>query len=70
MDNKDFLKLFCVTPEHFAQIHALRKVVEPHLDEVIEQVYVYLRDVLGPDFDMHFPDEKALTRAKSLSRRA
>ncbi len=70
MDNKDFLKLFCVTPEHFAQIHALRKVVEPHLDEVIEQVYVYLRDVLGPDFDIHFPDEKALARAKSLSRRA
>ena len=70
MDHKNFLKLFCVAPEDFALVHELRKLVEPDLDQVIEQVYAYLRDVLGEGFDMHFPDEKALVRAKSLSRRA
>lgn len=68
--NQEFLTLFEVTPDDFARIHAYGKIVAPHIDEVIEKLYVYMRQVLGDDFDLHFADEKALTRAKSLSRRA
>jgi rsbT co-antagonist protein RsbR len=70
MKTHEFLTLFNVNQDDFDRIHAFGKVAEPKLDAIIDVVYVFLAEVLGPDFTLHFPDDKALTRAKSLSRRA
>jgi rsbT co-antagonist protein RsbR len=70
MENHEFVTLFEVKPEDFNRIQAFGKLVESQIDDIIEKLYVYMRKVLGQDFDLHFADEKSLTRAKSLSRRA
>jgi len=70
MNNDDFLQLFDVTPQDLTRIGEFGKLVSPRIDEVVDALYVHMQAALGDTFTLHFSEEKALTRAKSLSRRA
>lgn len=70
MKNNEFLVLFGVTDDDFAKIRKFGELVSPKIDAVVDALYVHMKSVLGDTFTLHFDDEKALTRAKSLSRRA
>jgi rsbT co-antagonist protein RsbR len=70
MKNNDFVNLFGATQGDLDRIKAFGTVALPHLDAVVDQLYAYLQDVLKDDFKVHFPDDRALTRAKGLSRNA
>jgi rsbT co-antagonist protein RsbR len=62
--------LFSTTEEDFRRVHEFGELVSPKIDNYIELFYKYLGKSLGPDFDIHFPDEDTLARAQSASRRA
>lgn len=70
MNNDDFLQLFDVTSQDLNRIGEFGKLVSPKIDEVVDALYVHMQAALGDTFTLHFSEEKALTRAKSLSRRA
>src|SRR5574343_210040 len=70
MNNDDFLQLFDVTSQDLNRIGEFGKLVSPKIDEVLDALYVHMQDALGDTFTLPFSEEKALTRAKSLSRRA
>lgn len=70
MENNEFLKLFGVNEQDFARISNFGKFAAPKIDEVVDLLYVHMQAVLGETYTLHFHDEKALARAKSLSRRA
>jgi rsbT co-antagonist protein RsbR len=70
MNNDDFLQLFDVTSQDLNRIGEFGKLVSPKIDEVVDALYLHMQAALGDTFTLHFSEEKALTRAKSLSRRA
>jgi hypothetical protein len=57
--------LFSTTEEDFRRVHEFGELVSPKIDNYIELFYKYLGKSLGPDFDIHFPDEDTLARAQS-----
>lgn len=70
MNYDHFQTLFSVQKSDYERLHSFGKLVIPKIDDVIDKVYEFLRSVLGDAFEVHFADERALNRAKALSRRA
>jgi rsbT co-antagonist protein RsbR len=70
MNHADFPLLFDVQEADLERIAQFGRAMAPHIDEVIDPLYDFLKSALGHEFPLHFPDDKALTRAKSLSRHA
>ncbi len=70
MHHNEFPALFELQDTDLERIAQFGHVMAPHIDEVIEPLYDFLKIALGQDFNLNFPDEKALKRAKSLSRHA
>ena len=70
MNLEELTILFSTTEEDFRRVREFGELVSPKIDEYIELFYQYLEKSLGPDFDIHFPDEDTLARAQSASRRA
>ena len=70
MKTTEFLTLFGVDKNDLNRIAEFGKLASPKIDEAVEAIYEHMRATLGDTFNLHFSDEKALTRAKSLSRRA
>ena len=62
--------LFGTTDEDLDRVRALGKAVVGRIDDFIEHFYAYLRESLGPDFEIHFPDAATIARAQMSSRRA
>jgi len=69
MNLDELCLLFGAGEEDFALVRKFGKTVVPEMDAFIEIFYVYLRRALGPDFEVHFPDEKSLTAAQAAARR-
>ena len=70
MNLEELTLLFSTTEEDFRRVREFGELVSPKIDDYIELFYQYLEKSLGPDFDIHFPDEDTLARAQSASRRA
>lgn len=70
MNHADFPILFDVQGNDLERIAQFGQIMSPRIDEVIDPLYDFLKLALGHDFSLHFPDDKALTRAKSLSHHA
>lgn len=70
MNLEELTLLFGTTDEDFRRVREFGELVSPKIDDYIELFYQYLGKSLGPDFDIHFPDEDTLARAQSASRRA
>lgn len=70
MQLDDLRHLFHVSDEDLARVRTLGVLVVPRMDEFIDLFYAYLKDVLGPDFEVHFPDQTTLARGQMSSRRA
>lgn len=71
MMNLDELStLFGVEEKDFERIRRFGKIVAPKIDEFVELFYVYLREALGADYEIHFPDSATEARGQSASRRA
>jgi rsbT co-antagonist protein RsbR len=62
-------RLFAASEQDFERVRKFGKLVVPKIDTFIEIFYVYLRNALGPDFEVHFPNEKALASAQAAARR-
>lgn len=62
--------LFGVEENDIKRIQAFGKLVLPKMDKFIELFYGYLRETLGQDFELHFPDPETLARGQAASRRA
>lgn len=67
---QEFREIFEVTDDDLYRIHAFGKHMDAHLDVFIERLYAYIRKILGSQFQVHFPDEKAFHRAQALAHRA
>jgi rsbT co-antagonist protein RsbR len=70
MNLEELTILFSTTEEDFRRVREFGELVSPKIEDYIELFYQYLEKSLGPDFDIHFPDEDTLARAQSASRRA
>ena len=70
MKLEELCLLFGVRDDDFARVRALGALVTPKMDEFVEQLYAYFKDVLGPDYEMHFPDASTTARAQTAARRA
>jgi rsbT co-antagonist protein RsbR len=70
MNLEELTLLFSTTEEDFRRVREFGELVSPKIEDYIELFYQYLENSLGPDFDIHFPDEDTLARAQSASRRA
>lgn len=70
MNYEEFRLLYGVDESDYAHVRAFGAHAAPQIDNIIESLYAYMEEVLGNEFPIHFPDESALARAKSLSRRA
>ena len=70
MHIEELEKLFGIVKEDYERIRKLGKIVAPEIDRHVELFYQYLEDVLGPDFDVHFPDKETLANGQAASRRA
>mgnify|MGYP006267622595 CR=1 FL=1 len=70
MKTNEFPVLFGVTGDDFSKIADFGQLISPKIDEVVDALYVHMASILGDTFALHFDEEKALGRAKSLSRRA
>ena len=70
MNHVDFPVLFDVQDHDLERVAQFGQLMAPQIDAMIDPLYDFLKMALGHEFPLHFPDEKALTRAKSLSRHA
>jgi rsbT co-antagonist protein RsbR len=70
MNRTELCLLFGAAEEDFERVRRLGKLMAPRIDEFVERLYVYFKEVLGPDFEIHFPDATTIARAQSASRRA
>ncbi len=70
MNYVDFPVLFDVQDHDLERVAQFGQLMAPQIDAMIDPLYDFLKMALGHEFPLHFPDEKALTRAKSLSRHA
>ena len=70
MNHIDFPVLFDVQDHDLERVAQFGQLMAPQIDAMIDPLYDFLKMALGHEFPLHFPDEKALTRAKSLSRHA
>jgi len=62
-------RMFGTTEDDLRRVRRLGELVLPHMDRFIERLYVFMRDILGEDFEVHFPDETTLVRAQMAARR-
>jgi len=62
--------LFGASEADLVRVRRLGKLVTPKVDVFVERLYVYFREVLGDDFETHFPDAVTVARAQAASRRA
>lgn len=70
MTRDDLCLLFSVTEADLERVRRLGQLVAPRVDEFVESMYAYFGEVLGPDFETHFPDKTTLARAQMSLRRA
>jgi rsbT co-antagonist protein RsbR len=70
MKKDEICLLFGVTDEDFNRVRKLGEIVTPKMDDFIENLYAYFKEVLGPDYEIHFPDSSTIARAQSAARRA
>ena len=70
MNYKEFRTLYEVTDADFERVRFLAPHLSPSVDEIIDKLYEFMRAALGPEFELHFPDEASVHRAQALSRRA
>jgi rsbT co-antagonist protein RsbR len=70
MKLEEICLLFGVTDEDFVRVRKLGEIVTPKMDEFVERLYANFKDVLGPDYEIHFPDSPTVARAQSAARRA
>lgn len=70
MEISEFLTLFGVNKIDLNRVAEFGKLASPKIDDAVDSIYEHMRATLGSTFELHFSDEKALTRAKSLSRHA
>lgn len=70
MKKDEICLLFGVTDKDFDRVRKLGEILTPKMDDFIERLYVYFKEVLGPDYEIHFPDSSTIARAQSAARRA
>ena len=70
MNYDEFKRLYEVGEIDYENVRALGVRIAPAINDFIDRLYAYMREALGYEFDVHFPDEASLARAQSLSRRA
>lgn len=70
MNYDEFKRLYEVSEVDYDNIRKLGVRIAPAINDFIDSLYAYMREALGYEFDVHFPDEASLARAQSLSRRA
>ena len=61
MKLEEICLLYGVTDEDFVRVRKLGEIVTPKMDEFVERLYAYFKDVLGPDYKIHFPDSPTVT---------
>jgi rsbT co-antagonist protein RsbR len=69
MTHSQLMQMFEVSEDDLELVQKLGKLVSPRIDEFIEKLYTYFGVMLGPDFEIHFPDEDTLARAQAHMRR-
>jgi rsbT co-antagonist protein RsbR len=69
MMNSQLVQMFEVSEDDLELVQKLGSLVSPRIDEFIEKLYTYFGVMLGPDFEIHFPDEDTLARAQAHMRR-
>lgn len=70
MNYEEFKRLYEVSESDYENLRTLGVRIVPAINEFIDRLYAYMREALGYEFEVHFPDEASLARAQSLSRRA
>lgn len=70
MKKDEICHLFGLSDADFERVHKLGQHVESNMDQFIERLYDYFKEVLGPDYDIHFPDSATVARAQSAARRS
>jgi len=70
MNYEEFKRLYEVSEIDYENVRTLGVRIAPAINEFIDRLYAYMREALGYEFEVHFPDEASLARAQSLSRRA
>lgn len=70
MDKRDLFLLFGATEADFERVRRFGKLLVPRIDEFVDRLYVYFKQSLGPDYEVHFPDATTIARAQSAARRA
>lgn len=70
MNYEEFKRLYEVSESDYENLRTLGVRIAPAINEFIDRLYAYMREALGYEFEVHFPDEASLARAQSLSRRA
>ena len=68
MNLEELTQLFGTSDEDFERVRELGAIVTPEIDRFIELFYQYLEQVLGADYEIHFPDKDTLARAQAASR--
>jgi rsbT co-antagonist protein RsbR len=70
MNYEEFKRLYEVSEADYENVRKIGVKLAPAINDFVERLYAYMRDALGYEFEIHFPDEASLARAQSLSRRA
>jgi len=70
MKLEELCLLFGVSDTDFEAVRKLGEFATPKMDAFIEKLYAYFKNVLGPDYDIHFPDSSTVARAQASARRA
>lgn len=70
MTQSQLMQMFTVSDDDLETVRKFGALVSPRIDEFIEKLYMYFGDMLGPDHEVHFPDEATLAHAQAAMRRA
>jgi len=70
MNYEEFKRLYEVSDADYENVRKIGVRIAPAINDFVESLYAYMREALGYEFEIHFPDEASLARAQSLSRRA
>ncbi len=70
MNYEEFKRLYEVSEADYENVRKIGVRLAPAINDFVESLYAYMRQALGYEFEIHFPDEASLARAQSLSRRA
>lgn len=69
MDVNEVIQLFGIQDADLQRVRKFGVIVAPRIDEFVEKLYDFMREVLGSDFEVYFPNEAAVARAQAAARR-